>query len=200
MLNPTPNVQPSPILVTTSPVTALVVAVAENGVIGRNGGLPWRMPSDLKTFRRLTMGKPLIMGRKTFLSIGRPLDGRDNIVVTRDPGFAVEGVSAVGSLSEALLLARVLARTRGTDEIMVIGGGEIFRAALPLADRVYWTEIHGSPPGEVTFERPAAPAWREASRTPIPRGERDDFAATLVVLERVPPEAPSAGSARSAGS
>jgi dihydrofolate reductase len=166
-------------------IVALVVAVAENGVIGRHGKLPWRMPSDLKTFRRLTMGKPLIMGRKTFQSIGKALDGRDNIVVTRDPAFEAPGISTVPSLGEALILARGLARTRGADEVMVIGGAEIFAAALPQADRVYWTEVHGRPEGDVTFARPSAAEWREVSRTAIPRGDKDEYAATLLVLERV---------------
>ena len=102
---------------------AFVVAVAENGVIGRDGELPWRLPSDLKTFRRLTMGKPVIMGRKTFQSIGKPLDGRDNIVVTRDPDFAAaRRASSPPSLADALALGRQLAAERGADEIMVIGG------------------------------------------------------------------------------
>ncbi len=168
----------------SSPDVSLIIAVAENGAIGRAGQLPWRMPSDLKTFRRLTMGKPMIMGRKTFQSIGRALDGRDNIVVTRDAAFAAEGVSAVASLEDALILARGLARTRGVDEIMVIGGGEIFSASLALASRVYWTEIHASPEGDVTFARPSPEVWREVSRETIARGSKDEFDATLVTLER----------------
>lgn len=169
----------------SDPTISLVVAVADNGVIGRDGQLPWRMPSDLKTFRRLTMGKPIIMGRKTFQSIGRALDGRDNIVVTRDVTFSAEGISVVGSLDAALILARGLARTRGVDEIMVIGGGEIFAASLAIASRVYWTEIHGSPEGDVTFARPSSELWREISREPILRGPKDEFDATLVTLERM---------------
>lgn len=168
----------------THPVVALVVAVAENGVIGRDGRLPWRMPSDLKTFRRLTMGKPIVMGRKTFQSIGKALDGRDNIVVTRDASFEAPGVSAVTSLGEALVLARVLARTRGVDEVMVIGGGEIFAAALPQASRIYWTTIHARPAGDVSFARPPETEWREVRSAAIPTGEKDEHGATLVVLER----------------
>jgi dihydrofolate reductase len=163
----------------------LVVAVAENGIIGREGNLPWRIPSDLKTFRRMTMGKPVVMGRKTFQSIGKPLDGRDNIVVTRDPLFAADGVSTMSSLAEALTLAKGLARTRGVDEVMVIGGAEIFNAALPYAQRMYWTEIHASPAGDVSFARPDPEIWREVRREPLPRGEKDDHAATLTVLERI---------------
>lgn len=171
-------------------IISFIVAVAENGVIGRAGQLPWRMPSDLKTFRRLTMGKPIVMGRKTFQSIGKALDGRDNIVITRDPHFAAEGASVVASVADALVLARSLARTKGAEEVMVIGGAEIFDATMPHATRIYWTEIHGAPSGDVTFARPPAGAWREVSRAAIPRGERDEFAATLVILERDQPPGP----------
>ncbi|MET0640773.1 MAG: dihydrofolate reductase, partial [Hyphomicrobium sp.] len=122
-------------------LVSLVVAVSENGVIGRAGALPWRLSSDLKTFRRLTMDKPIIMGRKTFQSIGKPLDRRDNIVVTRDPSFEVAGVSTCETIGDALTLARVLAKTRGADEIMVIGGVDIFDATLPVADRIYLTRV-----------------------------------------------------------
>lgn len=167
---------------------SLIVAVAENGVIGKDGRLPWRLSSDLKTFRRLTMGKPLVMGRKTYESLGRPLDGRDNIVVTRDPAFQAEGVSAVASVDEALTLARVLAATRGADEIMVIGGAEIFRLVLPLADRIYWTEVAASPEGDTVFPPLDGGEWREVSREPLPRGPKDDVDATLTVLERASPE------------
>jgi len=167
-----------------SAVIALVVAVAENGVIGVKGGLPWRMPSDLKAFRRLTMGKPVVMGRKTWESLARPLDGRDNIVVTRDPGFTAEGASVVGSLSDALTLARVLAATRGADEIMVIGGADIFREVLPLADRIYWTEVHAKPEGDAHFPPIEISEWEEVSREALASSPKDDYAATLKVLVR----------------
>ena len=163
---------------------SLIVAVAENGVIGRDGGLPWRLSSDLKTFRRLTMGKPLIMGRRTFQSIGRPLDGRDNIVVTRDPFFDVAGVSACATVAEALTLARVLAATRGADEIMVIGGAAIYAAVLPAADRIYVTQVHAKPEGDRHFADLDPKTWHEVSREALPKGDRDDFASTLIVYER----------------
>jgi dihydrofolate reductase len=171
---------------------SLIAAVAENGVIGANGGLPWRLSSDLKTFRRLTMGKPIVMGRKTFQSLAKPLDGRDNIVVSRDPcfepqGVSPQGVTVVGSLADALTLARVLALTRGGDEIMIIGGAEIFREALPLADRIYWTEVKANPEGLVLFPAIDMSQWNEVSATPLERGPKDDHDATLKVLERVPP-------------
>ena len=163
---------------------SLIVAVARNGIIGAKGQLPWRLSSDLKTFRRLTMGKPIVMGRKTFASLGKPLDGRDNIVVTRDPHFDVEGVTAFNSLSEALILARALARTNGSDEVMVIGGAEIYQAALPLAGRIYWTAVDAAPDGDVVFP-PLDPAqWVETSSEPLPRGPRDDHGATLMIFER----------------
>ncbi|MEQ1670503.1 MAG: dihydrofolate reductase [Hyphomicrobium sp.] len=167
-------------------ILSLIVAVAENGVIGRDGGLPWRMSSDLKTFRRLTMGKPLIMGRRTFESIGKPLDGRDNIVVTSDPFFEVAGVSACSTIADALTLARVLATTRGADEIMVIGGAAIYDAVLARADRIYFTQVHAKPAGDRTFPKPDPAEWREVSREALPKGERDDFASTLIVYERAP--------------
>ncbi|WP_409561043.1 dihydrofolate reductase [Hyphomicrobium sp. B1] len=163
---------------------SLIVAVSENGVIGRDGALPWRLSSDLKTFRRLTMDKPIVMGRKTFDSIGKPLDGRDNIVITRDPAFEVAGVSTCESVADALTLARVLAKTRGADEIMVIGGVQVFEAALPVADRIYLTRVHADVEGDRHFGALDAAEWRELSREPLPQGPRDDHAATLIVYDR----------------
>lgn len=163
---------------------SLIVAVAENGVIGAGGKLPWRLSADLKTFRRLTMGKPLIMGRRTFQSLRGPLDGRDNIVLTQDPAFEPEGATPVASLAEALTLARTLGAVRGADEIMVIGGADVFRAALPLADRIYWTEVHASPEGDVAFPEIDLADWTETERQPLPRSEKDDVTATLRVLDR----------------
>jgi dihydrofolate reductase len=166
------------------PSIALIVAMAENGIIGRSGQLPWRLPTDLKHFRRLTLGKPLVMGRKTYQSIGRPLDGRDNIVVTRQADFRVPGAHVVVSLEDALALGRMLAEGRGADEVMVIGGEEIFRATLPEADRIYLTLVHASPPGDTRFTLADPGQWREVSREPMPRGPKDEFAADFIVLER----------------
>jgi dihydrofolate reductase len=164
----------------------LIVAVADNGVIGRDGGLPWRLSSDLKTFRRLTMGKPLIMGRRTFQSLRKPLDGRDNIVVSRDENFRHDGAIVVPSFPAALAQAERCARQRGVDEVMVIGGADIFAEALPLAGRIYKTEVRGSPEGDTLMPATDWAKWREVSREALPRGERDDFDATLIVLERKP--------------
>lgn len=174
---------------------SLIVAVAENGVIGRGGALPWRLSSDLKTFRRLTMGKPIIMGRKTFQSIGKPLDGRDNIVLSADPFFEPKGASVVDSLAGALTLARILAATRGADEIMIIGGADVFREALPAADRIYWTEVKAAPEGDVHFPELDMSEWKEVSREDLPRGPKDDHDATLMVLERTRPAEPPASEA-----
>ncbi|MBX9926917.1 MAG: dihydrofolate reductase [Hyphomicrobiaceae bacterium] len=166
------------------PRIALIVAVARNGIIGRDGGLPWRMPSDLKTFRRLTMGKPMIMGRRTFASLGKPLDGRDNLVVTRDRTFNAPGTEVFHDFDTALARAKELAAARPTSEIMVIGGGELYRTALPSADRLYWTEIDADIDGDTSFP-PLDPAdWRETGRDPIPQGPRDDHPATLLTLDR----------------
>jgi dihydrofolate reductase len=162
----------------------LVVAVSRNGVIGRAGGLPWRLSSDLKLFRRLTMGKPVIMGRKTWASIGRPLDGRLNIVVTRGPAIEHADVVTARSLDEALAFARHRAAADGADEIAVIGGGEIYRQALPLAQRVYLTEVDLIVDGDTTFP-PLDPAqWRETSREAFAPGPKDSAAFVLRVLDR----------------
>jgi len=160
------------------------VAVAENGVIGANGRLPWRLSADLKTFRRLTMGKPLIMGRKTFQSLKKPLDGRDNIVLTTDPFFEADGISVVNTFADAMTLARTLALTGGVDEVMVIGGADVFRAALPHAERIYWTAVHAKPDGDVHFPDIDPDAWTEVERHELPASEKDDVTATLRVLER----------------
>lgn len=172
----------------SKPIISLVVAVAENGVIGRNGGLPWRLSSDLKSFRATTMGKPLIMGRKTFQSLERPLDGRDNIVVSRGGEVArTDGIYIVRNLEEALALARNCAIARGTDEIMIIGGSEIFEATLPEATRIYWTHVEGTPEGDTFFPPFDAHAWHVASRRDLPRGPNDEYPCTLKVLERIGP-------------
>ncbi|MGB3719775.1 MAG: dihydrofolate reductase [Hyphomicrobiaceae bacterium] len=163
---------------------ALVVAAAENGVIGRQGALPWHIPSDLRMFRRITMGKPVIMGRKTFQSIGKPLAGRDNIVVSRDPHFAPEGVIVTNSLAAAIERARAAAASSGQNEIMVIGGAEVFRKALPLVHRIYLTRVHGNPDGDTFLPELNLAEWCERSREPLPKTDRDEFAATLLILER----------------
>ncbi|WP_246479333.1 dihydrofolate reductase [Kaustia mangrovi] len=162
-----------------------VVAAGENGVIGRDGGLPWRLSSDLRRFKEITMGKPLVMGRKTYESIGRPLPGRDNIVVTRRGGFAPEGVIVADSLEAALKVAEEKARARGADEIAVIGGGEIFEALMDRVERIYLSRVHASPGGDVFLPALDPAEWRETAREDHEAGERDDASFSLVVLDRV---------------
>jgi dihydrofolate reductase len=161
-----------------------VVAVAENGAIGSGGGLPWRLPTDLKRFRKLTLGKPVVMGRKTYDSIGKPLDGRDNIVLTRRRAFKPDGVHVVRTVAEALSLGEALAAQRGARELMVIGGAEVFRAALPSADRMYLTLVHAAPPADTFFPQLQADAWRQTAREPMPRGPGDQYDADFIVLDR----------------
>jgi dihydrofolate reductase len=167
-----------------SPRIAIVVAAAENGVIGQGGRMPWRLPSDLKYFRRLTMGKPLIMGRKTFASLPKALDGRDNIVVTRNAEFAGEGAIVTHSLEEALQLARKCAEMRGADEIMIVGGAEIYRASLGLADRIYLARVHASPEGDTIFPLADFTGWQEVDHEAGERAEKDEYSFTYFTFDR----------------
>lgn len=156
---------------------SLVVAVAENGVIGHEGALPWRLPADLAHFKRLTLGKPVIMGRKTFESIGRPLDGRRNIVVTRRADWRATGVETAGSFDAALALVA------GQAEAMVIGGADIYRLALPRARRIHLTRIHAEPEGDTHFPPLDLRAWQETAREDHPaEGDRPAF--SFITLER----------------
>jgi dihydrofolate reductase len=162
----------------------LVVAVAENGVIGRDNQLPWRIKSDLKFFKSVTLNKPVVMGRKTYRSIGKPLPGRTNIVITRQQDFAAPGILVASGIVQALSAARGDALRRGADAIAVIGGTEIFAQTLPLADRLILTLVHANPPGDTYFP-PVDPAvWREAERLPQPKGPDDEYGFTIVNYER----------------
>ncbi len=165
-------------------LVSLIVAVAENGVIGNAGTLPWRLASDLKRFRRLTLGRPVIMGRKTFQSIGRPLAERDNIVITRQDGFSAPGIHVASGTAEALDMATTFAVTRDADEIMVIGGAEIYQAFLPHAGRIHLTEVHAQARGETRLAPFDRSVWREVARTRAAAGERDDAPMSFVTLER----------------
>jgi dihydrofolate reductase len=166
------------------PVIALVVAIGENGAIGRGGDLPWHLSTDLKYFRKVTMGKPMIMGRRTFESFGRPLDGRLNIVLTRNAAFDAPGTVAAYNLDEAVDVARKEAKRTGADEIVIVGGDDVFCEVLPQASRIYLTEVHASPDADVFF-RFDRKRWREISRERHEPGPKDDHAFSFVVLERV---------------
>jgi dihydrofolate reductase len=168
-----------------SPVAiVLLAAVADNGVIGRDNGLPFRQSSDLKRFKALTMGKPVLMGRKTYLSIGKPLPGRTNIVVSRDPGFAPPGVEVVRDMTAALAAAQKDAVARGADEIVVIGGTDIFAQTMPLADRLEITHVHARPDGDTYFPPIDATQWRAVARSEHPAGPQDEAGFSYVTYAR----------------
>ncbi len=162
---------------------SIIAAVAENGVIGADGAMPWRLSTDMKRFKRLTMGKPVVMGRKTFESIGKPLPDRLNIVVTRQADFRAGGVEVKASLDLALAFAAERAGEAG--EVVVIGGGQVYAAAMARADRLYITHVALRPEGDVRFPVIDPAVWREVSREVVPAGERDSAATTFVVYERV---------------
>ncbi|HET7851364.1 MAG TPA: dihydrofolate reductase [Methyloceanibacter sp.] len=167
-----------------APIIALVVARAENGAIGVGGDLPWRLSTDLKQFRKVTLGKPVIMGRRTFMSLPRALDGRANIVLTRNAAFVAPGAVMAYNLEEALDVARKEAANAGVDEIMVIGGDDVFRAVMPLAKRIYLTEVHASPHADTWFKDFNLKDWRELSRERHEPGPKDQHPFSFVVLER----------------
>lgn len=162
----------------------LVAAVGENGVIGRAGGMPWRLQSDMQHFKRLTIGKPVMMGRKTYESIGKPLKDRTNIVLTRDLSLAAPGAVLATSLDAALAYARKDAEQRGVDEIMVIGGSDVFEATMPMAARLEITHVHSKAEGDVTFPPIDPKLWREASRTAHRAGPHDEAAFDVTVYVR----------------
>ena len=151
----------------TAPTITLIVAVAENGVIGRDGGLPWRLPEDLKHFKAMTLGKPIVMGRKTWESIGRPLPGRTNLVVTRNRDYEATGCTVVHGLDEALAAAA----GEGAREIMIIGGARLYEDTLPRADRVLMTRVHGIVEGDTLFPAMTVEEWEVVA---LERHEPDD--------------------------
>lgn len=162
------------------------IARARNGVIGKDGALPWRLKSDLALFKRTTMGKPVIMGRKTWESLPRrPLPGRTNIVLTRDQSYEAPGALVVEDFSEAVQIAREQAAEDGVDEVCVIGGASLFELALKKAQRLYLTEVQADVAGDVTLSPIDESRWREVSREDHPASETDDFPFTWRVLERL---------------
>ncbi len=157
-----------------------VVAASDNGVIGRDGGLPWHVSSDMKLFKEITLGKPVIMGRRTWESLPRrPLPGRRNIVVTRQHDFSAEGAELAHSVEDALAMCA------GEAEVSIIGGGQIYADAMARTDRIYLTRIHLEVDGDTVLPDLADSDWQEVERRPFAKGERDDAAFTLIVLDRV---------------
>ena len=167
------------------PRLALVVARARNGVIGRDGELPWRLRSDLQRFKAVTIGKPCIMRRKTWESLPlKPLPGRLNLVLSKDVSFAAKGALVCTTLDEAVEIARETAEEDGVDEICVIGGTALFALALPRAKRLYLTEVEAEPEGDAVFPAFDEAAWKEVSSEAFPAGEKDDHAFVFRILER----------------
>lgn len=162
----------------------LVVAIARNGVIGRDGRVPWRLPSDMKRFVARTMGKPVLMGRKTWESLQRqPLPGRQNLVLTRDPNFRAVGAWVFSDLATMLAAARAMAGVSHAEEICIIGGAQLFAATLPLADRIVLTEVDLTPEGDTRLSLDLD-GWREVAREDVAAGPDDDAAFSVRVLER----------------
>ena len=157
---------------------SLIVALARNRVIGRDNQLPWRLSADLQHFKGLTMGKPIVMGRKTYESIGRPLPGRTNIVVTRDSSFSAEGCRVVHSIDEALVTAG------GADEVMIMGGENLYSQLLPRADRLYLTEVQAEVSGDAWFPEFDQTQWQELERESHRADEKNEFDYDFVVLTR----------------
>ena len=162
---------------------AIVVAVADNGVIGRGNALPWDLPDDLQHFKRTTMGRPVIMGRRTFESIGRPLPERLNIILTRDGAWQAPGVSVATSIEQAIDIAEDQALIDGADLVMVIGGADVYRQALPFSSRAFLTRVHGIVHGDAFFDLHQISAWRELSRLEVSAGERNSHDFSIIELE-----------------
>lgn len=162
----------------------IVAAVARNGVIGRDNGLAWRLPSDLKRFKALTLGKPLLMGRKTFDSIGRALPGRETIVVTRDRSALLPGAQTAHDLAAGLLDAQAAARRMLASEIIIAGGGEIYAQTIGAAARLHITEVDLAPEGDARFPSIDPALWRETARERRPQTEKDEAAFSFVTYER----------------
>lgn len=162
----------------------LVVAMARNGAIGIDNSLPWRLPGDLKRFKEITLGHPIIMGRRTFESIGRALPGRTNIVVTRNAGWSADGVTVADSIEHALDAAVLKAEEDGVNEVMIIGGAELYRQCVDLSTRMYITEIHAEYAGDAYFPAIDANAWTELERREVRPENHEDPAYDFVIYQR----------------
>ncbi|BBE74545.1 dihydrofolate reductase [Oharaeibacter diazotrophicus] len=173
----------------TAPKMTIVVALGENGVIGRDGDMPWQLPSDLRRFKAITLGKPVVMGRRTLESIGRPLPGRDNLIVSRDPDYRPDGVTVFADLDAAVAAARRIATDKGLDEFVVGGGGTLYAALIGRADRLRVTRVAASPDGDTRFPAIDPADWDLVHEEPMPRGERDSTDALWQDYERRAPKA-----------
>lgn len=160
---------------------SIIVAVADNGVIGSGNQLPWRLPDDLKRFKALSLGKPIVMGRKTYDSIGRPLPGRLNVVISRQPGLEIPGCTVVTSIDEAIAAAQP------APEIVIVGGADIYRQVLPQVQVIHLTCVHANVAGDVVFPKLQEHEWREVAKEYHPADERHPHAFTFSTLERVGP-------------
>jgi dihydrofolate reductase len=156
----------------------MIVAMARNGVIGCDNTLPWHLPEDLRRFKAITLGKPILMGRKTFESIGRPLPKRLNLVLTRNPEWRAEGAIVVDSVDEALR------KVRDTGELIAIGGAEIYRLCMPFAHRIYLTQVHAEVPGDTVFPDFDPTQWTDVESSEHPADEKNAYGVTFVTLER----------------
>lgn len=167
----------------TLPIS-IFVAVAENGVIGSDGDMPWKLSSDLKRLKAFTTGNPIIMGRKTFESIGRPLPNRHNIVVTRNANYSAEGVVVVTSVDEAMTIAQKWGKENSASEVFVLGGGEIFRLCLDQANLIYYTEVMAKPAGDTNFPNIDKNIWTIKSEEFIPSGPKDTSDTKFMIYHR----------------
>lgn len=164
---------------------SMIVAMAENRVIGIRNNLPWYLPNDLKYFKQVTLGKPIIMGRKTFESIGKPLPGRANIVITRNLDWQAEGVKVAQSLEQAYQLAEAIGNIDGQEELMVIGGDQIYQCSLPDVDRIYLTRVHASVDGDAWFPEVDWSKWKEIAREDFSAEGSNPYDYSFIVFDRV---------------
>jgi len=164
---------------------SMIVAMAENRVIGINNNLPWYLPNDLKYFKQVTMGKPILMGRKTYESIGKPLPGRTNIVLTRDKNWSAEGVKAVNEIEQAFQLAGSVLAIDGKDEMMVIGGDQIYQSTLAEIDRIYLTKVHAEVNGDAYFPELDWAQWKEVGREDFEAEGPNPYDYSFIVLDRI---------------
>ena len=171
----------------SAPKITFVVAVAENGMMGKNGDLPWSLPGDLRQFKEKTVGKPVVMGRTTYESLGHALPDRPNIVVSRNPLYRVNDAKVVTTLDAALAIANEEAKRLGAGEISIIGGATLFAEIMPRAERMYYTEVHASPAGDTLFPAFDRHEWREVARKGPLQGAKDQYPYSFVTLERISP-------------